>query len=630
MEWSQFKCRHNNDRRMNRRILIAGTALVVGFGGISTRLWWLQRIQGKALAQEAVNLRLDDKTLPALRGSIYDRDGEMLAQDRTLHEVYADKAHLYDSRVIQTSLAMALGMTKAELVSKMNDEQMTRAYVEHITPLIAAQAGLAPEDLLKVLQPGGMSAPILAKKLEKEEAKAWEDLLRQHHIKGIHLRSFTKRFYPAGDRVTNLLGVVNAEKNGVDGIEQMMNATLQGLDGKEVVEKDALRQRVLPGGHSEHQEPKHGSHLVLTFDMYLQQYLEDVMLRAHETYHTKKVQAILMEPSTGSILAMAGHPKVQQVSDEVSDRRNLVVTDIFEPGSTMKIITVASALEAGVINSGSTIFCNNGYYEEPENKVRLRDHTSLGNASIQKIIAESSNIGAYKIAKKMGDERFHLAVKNFGFGAKSGIGIPRESTGIVKSVDRWSGTTLSRMAMGYEISVTPLQLIMAVGAIANKGTLMKPRLVDSIISPDGRTETRQPAIAVRQVCSARVADTMTKMLEEVVNDGTGGNAAIPGVRVAGKTGTARYYDPTYTGPDGSKYRPGHYIVSFAGFAPADNPKLACLVVLHVPKSDDPTMLYGGKLAAPIFAEVMKEALTHLETTPPRHVRLTLAGEGGAE
>lgn len=630
MEWSEFKCQQQNDRRMNRRIAITGAALILGFGGISTRLWWLQRIQSNALTAEAVNLRLDDKTLPALRGSIYDRDGELLAQDRTLHEVYADKAHLYDSRVIQTSLAMALGTTKAELVSRMNEEQMTRTYVEHITPIVAAQAGLDPQDLLKVLQPGGMAAPILAKKLEKEEAKAWEDTIRKHHLKGIHLRSFTKRFYPAGDRVTNLLGVVNAQKNGVDGVEQMMNTTLEGLDGREVVEKDALRQRVLPGGISEHHEPRHGSHLVLTFDMYLQQYLEDVMLRAHETYRTTKVQAILMEPSTGSILAMAGHPKVQHVTDDISDRRNLVVTDIFEPGSTMKIITVASAMEAGVINSSSVIFCNNGHYEEPENRVRLTDHTALGNASIQTIIAESSNIGAYKIAKKMGEERFHEAVKKFGFGSKSGIGIPRESTGIVKNLDKWSGTTLSRMAMGYEISVTPLQLIMAVGAIANKGTLMKPRLVDSIISPDGRTEKPEPVVAVRQVCSARVADAMTKMLEEVVSDGTGGNAAIPGIRVAGKTGTARYYDPTYTGPDGSKYRPGHYIVSFAGFAPADNPKLACLIVLHVPKSNDPTMLYGGKLAAPIFAEVMKEALTHLETTPQRHIRLTLAGEGGAE
>jgi cell division protein FtsI/penicillin-binding protein 2 len=154
--------------------------------------------------------------------------------------------------------------------------------------------------------------------------------------------------------------------------------------------------------------------------------------------------------------------------------------------------------------------------------------------------------------------------------------------------------------------------------------------VESIISPDGRTITPEPIVPVKQVCSPRVATAVTTMLEEVVNDGTGGGAAIPGVRVAGKTGTARWYDPTYTGPDGSKYRPGHYIVSFAGFAPADNPKLACLIVLHLPKSDDPKMLYGGKLAAPIFAEVMKEALTHLDTKPQRPLRLTLAGEGGGE
>jgi cell division protein FtsI/penicillin-binding protein 2 len=634
MDWSQFQSTRHGDQRMNRRILWAGFALCIGFTGICSRLWWLQKVQSPSLSGQALSMRLDEKPLPALRGSIYDRDGELLAQDRTLHEVYADKEHLYDHRVIQNALAMTLGMTKAKLVSMMSPEDMTAAYVSHLTPILAAHMGVESNDLHKVLQPGGISAPLLGKKLEKEEAQAWQELIRSRNLKGIHLRSYAKRLYPAGDRVKNLLGVVNAEKKGVDGMEQMMNARLEGLDGHETVEKDALRQRVLPGGFTERTEPKHGEHLVLSFDMSLQHYLEDVMLRVHQQHRTQKVQAILLEPSTGSILAMAGHPKVHRVREksgiEVDDPRNIVITDIFEPGSTMKIVTVAAGMQAGVIHSGSTIFCNNGLYEEAENKVTLRDHVSLGYASIAKILSESSNIGAYKIAKKMGATRFYEAITGFGFGSRSGIGLPRESSGIVRPLERWSGTTLSRMAMGYEISVTPLQMIMAVGAIANKGTLLKPRLVESIISPDGRTITPEPIVPVKQVCSPRVATAVTTMLEEVVNDGTGGGAAIPGVRVAGKTGTARWYDPTYTGPDGSKYRPGHYIVSFAGFAPADNPKLACLIVLHLPKSDDPKMLYGGKLAAPIFAEVMKEALTHLDTKPQRPLRLTLAGEGGGE
>lgn len=634
MDWSQFKCQKQGDGKMNQRIVVAGVAVLLGFAGITTRLWWLQSIQSKELKQQALKMRLDDKTLPALRGSIYDRDGELLAQDRTLHEVYADKEHLYDHRVIQGALAMTMGITKAELVAKMSDNEMCVAYVKHIAPILAAHVGMPQEDMLKVLQEGGISAPLLGKKLEKEEAQAWQDIIRQNHLKGIHIRSYAKRLYPAGDRVKNLLGVVNAEKKGVDGMEQMMNSALEGLDGREIVEKDALRQRVLPGGFSERTEPKHGQHLVLSFDMSLQHYLEDVMLGVHQKHGTQKVQAILMEPSTGSILAMAGHPKIHRVKEKsgewVDDPRNIVITDIFEPGSTMKIVTVAAGMQAGVIHSGSTIFCNNGLYEEPENRVTLRDHSSLGYASIQQILAKSSNIGSYKIAKKMGEARFHEAVTGFGFGSRSGIGLPRESSGIVKPLNKWSGTTLSRMAMGYEISVTPLQMIMAVGAIANKGTLLKPRLVESTISPDGRTITPEPIVPVKQVCSPRVAAAVTTMLENVVADGTGSGAAIPGVRVAGKTGTARWYDPTYTGPDGSKYRPGHYIVSFAGFAPADNPKLACLIVLHLPKSDDPTMLYGGKLAAPIFAEVMKEALSVLETKPQRPIKLTLAEQGGGE
>ena len=628
MDWTQFHNPRTNDRGLCRRMIIVGAMFVAGFACVTGKLYWLHRIKAQEFAKEAENLRHVETNIPALRGSILDRDGELLAQDRTLHEVYADKKHLYDAKVILAPLALTLGITKADLARKMSEQEMVETYVRYVSDTLAAKAGMTPDELWKVLQPGGLAAPLLAKKLEKEDAKSWEDLLKTSNIKGVRLRSYTKRFLPAGDRVVNIVGLVNVQQNGVEGVEELMNVTLEGLDGYEEMEMDALRQRVLPGGVNKREEPKHGSHVVLTLDMDLQQYLEDVMLREHEKYKTQKAQAIIIDPSTGSILAMAGVPKFQPLPDGKNvERRNLIVTDIFEPGSTMKIFTVAAAMEAGVISSGSTIFCNNGIYEEPDNDVVLRDHVSLGYVTVRKIIEESSNIGAYKIAKKLGDDRFYAAIKNFGFGSKTALNMPRESSGIVKPLEKWSGTTLSRAAMGYEVSVTPLQLVMALGAIANHGTLMKPRLVESIISPDGNKEQRQPTVAIRQVCSARVAKSVTDMLEGVVTEGTGKQAAIEGVRVAGKTGTAKLYDPTMKGK--LKYREGHYVVSFAGFAPADNPKLACVVVLTDPKVNDPSLLYGGKLAAPLFAEIMKEALTHMETAPQREIKMTLAGEGGA-
>lgn len=263
--------------------------------------------------------------------------------------------------------------------------------------------------------------------------------------------------------------------------------------------------------------------------------------------------------------------------------------------------------------------CHMGEYQEQGGKVIVRDDESLGTLTVKEILIHSSNIGAYKVAKQLGDERFYDYMKRFGLGSRTGLGLPREAAGILRSPEKWSGLSLSRLAMGYEVAATPLQMVMAISAIANHGALMQPRLVDRIMSADRKTVQTLEPVMVRQAVSARTAALMVDALESVVIEGTGKKAAVEGVRVAGKTGTAQRYDPI-----SKKHQSSRRVVSFAGFAPVEQPKLACLVVLDDPKTEDKTELYGGKLAAPLFAEIVKNALEQMAVAPARRPQLTLA------
>jgi cell division protein FtsI/penicillin-binding protein 2 len=628
MDWNQFGTNKKGPgKALTRRVFWASMALMIGFVAVSVRLVFFQSVHATALAQRAEIARKQRAEIPALRGSISDRDGELLAQDRTIYQLYADKNHLEDVNVVRGPLAEVMRVSKSELNAQLSAEGIKQAYRQHVCNLIAPMLNRTVAEVQVTLTPGGKAEPILEPWLEKEKAKSWQEFIKKSKLKGIRLRSFTKRFFPAEERMVNILGRVNSNKDGVEGVEQLMNSTLEGLNGWEEMEMDALRQRVLPGGISSRQEPRHGSHVMLTVDMDLQHYLEDTMLKAAAEYNCKSAQAIIVEPSSGDILAMSGVPKSQPIEDG-TEYRNLVVTDAYQPGSTMKIFTVAAALEAGVVSPGTSLFCNNGLLEEKETGVKLRDHKPLGYASVTSILMESSNIGAYRIAKRLNEDRLYAALKGFGFGSKTPLGLPRESAGILNPTERWSGTTLASVAMGYEISVTPLQLVMAAAAIANRGTLMKPRLIDRIVRSGETTPQRQPTVAVRQVCSASVAAQVLKMMKAVVEEGTGKLAAVEGVGVAGKTGTAKLYDPKAKGK--LRYLEGHYTVSFLGVAPADNPRLACLIVLEDPKVDDHSLLYGGKLAAPLFSQVVKEALLQIDASEQREARVTIVKEGGLE
>ncbi len=618
------------ERAVSHRMLLVACFLILGFTGISVRLWWLQVRMQHTLAAEAAALRLDKKDLPALRGSIWDRNGSLLAQDLTLHDIYADKNHLADANVVRPKLALLRGTTNSLLKKQMTDEQVVAAYRKVVAATLAPRLHLDEEELLAVLMPGGLSAPVLVKDLETEEATEWQKFLSQNLITGVYDRARAERVRPAEDRLIHVLGLVAKDqfdkegrhlpRKGVEGVEQLMDRTLRGFDGFEFVERDASGKRELPGFAGQVQPPTHGQHIVLTIDMHLQQMLEECLKRAYDKYSPMaKIMSVLVEPSTGSILAMASEPREQTNKDGATERRNMVVTDLYEPGSTMKIITLSAALDQGVVNLNTSFYCHEGEYQEAGGKIMVRDDESLGTLTVKGILTHSSNIGAYKVAKQLGDERFYNYIKRFGLGSRSGLGLPREAAGILRPPEKWSGLSMSRMAMGYEISVTPLQMAMVVSAIANKGALMQPRLVEKIVSADRKHVQVVEPIVVRQAISARTAAKMVEAMESVVLEGTGKQAAIEGVRVAGKTGTAQRFDPVT-----KKYQTSRRVVSFAGFAPVEHPKLACLVVLDDPKTEEKSELYGGKLAAPLFAEIIKNALDQMAVAPGHNPQFTLA------
>ncbi len=635
------------DRALCTRIGYLSCVFILGFTGISARLYWLQVRQHDTLTKAAAKLRQDKIPLPAKRGSLWDANGELLAQDRTVYELHANIKHLNDPLHVRTRLASLRGMSVIELTREMSEAEIIASYRDHIVQTLAQKMNLSVAEVTEKLQAKAVIKskdndpaktklvdvvePSLLKDLEKEEAETWTQVLKDQKITGVYLRSSVKRFYPAGDRLAHVLGMVTFDKKGYEGVEQLIDQHLTGVDGWEKIERDAKRMNILPGYDGAIQEPRHGCHAILTIDMTLQHQLEEKLLAAYNIHHPRKIMGVIIEPATGNILAMASIPLYQELYEgkgserrktDGVERRNMAVTDLYEPGSTMKIITIAAALDSGSVSFDQAMNCHGGYYTEPENDVTLRDdeNENFTHLTVKNVLVHSSNVGAYMIAKALGPTRFHSYIGRFGFGHVTSLGLPRESSGIVFPLEKWKGPALSRIAMGYQVSVTPLQMAMAVGAIANKGKLMQPRLVSRIITPDGLNESVLPPVVVAQACSAATAQKMTEAMTAVVKEGTGKQAAIEGTIVAGKTGTAQRYDAEAKGKQ-DKYPPGHYVVSFVGFAPAEAPKVACVIVLDDPKASDPSMLYGGKLAAPLFSDVVQTTLTHLDAAPDRPVKL---------
>ncbi len=613
-------------RFMPRRIAFAGAVLLLGFGVIWARLYFLQCIRHDEICQRVEEMHRQQRSIPAHRGSIWDRKGELLAQDRTTHDLYADTLQMRDVPMVRVRLGHIEKTSALDLSRKNTPDEIVARYRRHVASVIAetlsrdneSTAGKAAE-LERQLADEKRVEFVLIKGLQDEEAASLRRVIEEQNIIGVNIHSGTRRFYPAAERLTHVLGYVNSHNEGQEGIESTLNTKLKGVDGYQWIERDR-KGREITTFRGETVEPQHGQEITLTIDMQLQEIMEETLEEAFEFYHPRKIVAVLVEPGTGAIRAMASRPHYER-SDMGGTLNNLAIGSHYEPGSVFKIVAYSGVFDRGLTNLEESINVNGD--QKIFAGLNMHDHLNSWVTVVQ-AFAKSSNRGAYLLAHRLGDKNFLDYVKNFGFGQKTGIPLTGEVPGIVMPRKTWDNLTYSRMAIGHAVTVTPLQMAMAISAVANGGTLMKPQLVEEIRDDKGRVLEQLKPNPVRRVCSTKAANLVRTAMEGVVSEkGTGFKAAIPGIRVAGKTGTAQLYKKNGKGID-----EGHYCVSFAGFAPADNPEFAAIIVLDDPHAPQDELL-GGILAAPIFSKLMQQSLQQMAVARSNAAsKPILAKEGG--
>jgi cell division protein FtsI/penicillin-binding protein 2 len=433
--------------------------------------------------------------------------------------------------------------------------------------------------------------------------------LKEGKLRGIHFERDAIRYYPHGEMLGHVIGFLDHEGKGIQGVEMAMESELQGKDGHRFIEQDRKGREIVPYRGLEH-PAEDGRNVYLTVDLALQSIVEGELDAAYRDLKPRSATAIMVDPKTGGILAMATRPAFDPNKPGGSDpeaMKNRAIIDIVEPGSTFKIVPIAGALNEGKVDGLTTIFCENGRFAYGGRT--LKDHHGYGYLTIHDIMVKSSNIGCAKLAMLMGGDKFHEYVRAFGFGSKLGIELPGEVAGIVHPPARWDKLTITRMPMGHSVAVTPLQIAMGMSVIANGGKLMKPTVVQSLASPDGKSTRVNPPRVIRKVIPASTASFVNESLVGVTQPGgTATYAQVNGFLVAGKTGTAQKVSPT------GGYTPGKYVVSFAGYMPAEDPEFVCYVVIDDAQTAS-GMNYGGLVAAPIFSRIAEKAARHLDLVP---------------
>lgn len=566
------------------RLAIAGLFFLLMFLAVAVRAFQLQILQGEKLKRLGERQYLKEWIVLPKRGTILDRAGEPLALSLEAQSVYARPRRIQEPETVARSLAQALGLNPVEVQQKLNSEKAFVWLKRQITPK------------------------------EAEKIKAL-------NLAGVGMSLEPNRYYPQGQLAGQVVGFVGRDSQGLEGIELHYDTYIRGESGTSVIERDALGRRVLAQGVEEIQVPP-GADIHLTLDTSIQ-YLAEKQLEATATkYHAKAGIAVVVEPFSGEVLALANYPffNPNNSSRQSSQQwRNRAVTDSFEPGSTFKTILAAAALEEDVVGKEDLFYCEFGKYSFAGKTIH--DTHEYGWLPFYKIIQYSSNIGVTKVAEKLKKERYFKYIDRFGFGRLTGIDIPGEASGMVRSPDSWSAIDLATHAFGQGIAVTPIQLVMAYGAIANGGFLMRPFVVRRVVAPDGEVLVANQPHVLRRVVSEKSARLLTSILKGVVSDGgTGLMAGVEGFEVAGKTGTAQKADLAHGG-----YSSRKRVASFIGFVPADDPRLVMLVIVDEPEGS----VYGGVVAAPAFRNIARGALRRLAIVPdkPEPLPIPAAIEG---
>ena len=545
-------------------------ALLAVAAGLVWRTHDLQFRRAEGIVAWGEDHRIRTTYTMGLRGDILDRTGEPLATSLEWATVYADPSLVDDPVAHARRLAPELGAEVMPLAQQLSVPGKF-VYLERQVP---------PE------------------KAERIEALGLE---------GIATRPEARRVYPLGNLATEILGTVSLDHNGMGGIEYQYNDLLTGTSGS-LVREEYPGGRSVPGGQSESTPAVNGSDLRLTIDRLLQ--FETARILSEQVRETDAQGGviILSRPATGEILAMS--TAVRADSGEILvGHENRAVTWTFEPGSVLKGLSFSAVLDAGVAGPSTTRPVPDRLVVHDSEFTDHTPHPTL-DYSVRDIVVKSSNIGTILWAQQLGEEPLYDYLRAFGLSGTSGLGIHGESSGLLPPPREWSGTSLATIAIGQGISLTPLQLLLAFNTIANDGVYVPARLVAEVVSPDGSTWIPEPSRESRQVLSATAATYMRRLLRDAVADGTGKQAEVENYEVAGKTGTAR--KPQAIGGYTDEAGNYHYTATFAGFLPASAPELSLVVVIDEPT----TSIYGGSVAAPVFAELARIALRRLKIPPP--------------
>ena len=459
------------------------------------------------------------------------------------------------------------------------------------------------------------SVSAIVPKSDVKTVEAIKAAIQAANLRGIYFEKDAVRTYPNGQMLGHVLGFLNNQGSGIQGVEMTMENHLRGQDGYRYIEHDRTGREIML--YRGQEEPAvHGLNVRLTIDMGLQAILEEELDTAFRDLKLEMAAAVLVDPNTGEILAMASRPCFdpnRPGEARPEEMKNRAILDMVEPGSTFKIVVASGAINEGIVNDKTSIFCENGAFSYG-GKI-LRDHHGYGAMGVADILVKSSNIGSAKMALMMKDAKYYEYVRRFGFGEKSGIELPGESPGLVHPPHRWDKLTITRMAMGQSVAATPLQITMGMSVVANGGRLFAPQIVRSIEDADGRVVQDKPPKMLREVVSKKTANFVGRALSGVVAEGgTAQLAKVAGFTTAGKTGTAQKASPT------GGYAPGKYVVSFVGYLPVENPRFVCLVLLDDAKVAS-NLNYGGLLATPVFSRIGERAARYLDLVPALRAEL---------
>ncbi len=555
------------------RVFIIAALIISLFAMVGVKALELQVLDRERAFKIARKQHHGTSTLLPRRGIIYDKAGRELAINVDVKSIYANPKNVKDAdataKLLSDKLSVSEKRIKARVASNKSFVWIKR-----------------------------LADPKAADELEDSE------------IEGLGFIPEPKRVYPNGTLMGQVIGFTDVDSIGIEGVEYKYDGSLIGKTRKISLKRDARGHKILsdPSDIENINEDKSsGADIHLTIDSQIQHIVERELKEGIEEMGAEKGMAIVMNPESGEILAMASYPFVDPNSYSKfpeQNRRNLPVWYAHEPGSTMKVFLTAAAIEDKKVNPSSKFNCENG--RRKIGAAVIKDVKPRGTLTVNEIVQYSSNIGASKIGELLGRDKYYKYLKKFGFGEKTGIGLPGESKGQLASPRKWGAIELATISFGQGVSVTSLQLVTALSAIANGGYLMKPYVIEKIVDPEGTViEENKPEVVTR-VISYDTSHQMKKILQNVVENGTGKKTQIPGFSVAGKTGTAQIPDPTFGG-----YHPDRYIASFIGFTPVEDPEIVMAVVVEAPRKKT----HGGSVAGPIFKNIAEKVLFHIGVSP---------------